>query len=351
VIKIKRQNIKTSFRLYSKSKSDLQSSVFDLISGEKETKQTKGLAYVFSLYPDFLLKFLDINNIKREIEKTIGREYNINDIDKIEVSAEKITKSKKRADIVLKINFRQNDSIALIIEAKSTKAGNINNIGEQINFYMQNGEIEDLKNTPRIGLILTKYKHNVSNVINIEWSFMINFILDFCKNNPDHKILKEFSDFIINIDSEMIFFEKEVLSIPAGRSFPKVEKHDVYDCPNNNNYSYKKPLYVTFRKTESVMEYLHKIEDIIILNPSDKNEMDAFNNSTISDDVKKRILSYINEPDYNINEGIEKRFYILSKERIKLTQKPKPDGHIQKHTYFSLTDILTKKVLTPESKK
>ena len=198
---------------------------------------------------------------------------------------------------------------------------------------MQNGEIEDLKNVPRIGLVLTKYKHNVSNVINLEWSFMINFILDFCKKNPEHKLLNEYSDFIINIDSEMIFFEKEVLSIPAGRSFSKVEKHDIYNCPNNKNYSYKKPLYVTFRKTESVMEFLYKIEDIIVLNPSDENEMEAFRNSTISDDVKTRITNYISEPDYNINEGIEKRFYVLSKEKIELTHKPRPDGHIQKHTY------------------
>jgi len=174
VTKVKGHHIKTSFRLYSKSKSDLQSSVFDLISGDKETKQTKGLAYVFSLYPDFALKFLEIDTIKNQIEKQIGRKFNKKDLDKIEVSAEKMTKSKKRADIVLKINFKQKDSLALIIEAKSIKTGSINDIGAQINFYMQNGEIEDLKDIPRVGLVLTKYKHNVSNVINLEWSFMVN---------------------------------------------------------------------------------------------------------------------------------------------------------------------------------
>ncbi|MCG2419373.1 hypothetical protein K8089_10090 [Aequorivita sp. F47161] len=349
--KIKKSKIKTSFRLYSKNKSDLQSSVFDLISGDRETKQTKGLAYVFSLYPDFLLKFLEIKSVQSQIEKTIEREYDSKEIYKIEVSAEKMTKSKKRADIVLKIHFKKKHSLAIIIEAKSIKSGNINNIGEQISFYMKNGEIEDLKNIPIIGLILTKYKHNISQVINLEWSFIINFILSFCKKKPEHKILKDYFNFITNIDNDMIFFEKEVLSIPAGRSFSKVEKHDIYDCPNNKNYSYKKPLYVTFRKTKSVMEFLYKIEEIIVLNPTDENEIIALNNSTLSTGIKNRILNYINEPSYNKQEGIEKRFYVLSKEKIELSQKPKPAGHIQKHTYFSLTDILTKKVLIPESQK
>ncbi len=47
---------KTNFRLYSDDrKSKLRSTVFDLISGNKETKQTKGLAYAFSLHPDLQL--------------------------------------------------------------------------------------------------------------------------------------------------------------------------------------------------------------------------------------------------------------------------------------------------------
>lgn len=38
------------FRLYQTENSKYKSSLFDLIDGDRETKQTKGLAYLF-VYP------------------------------------------------------------------------------------------------------------------------------------------------------------------------------------------------------------------------------------------------------------------------------------------------------------
>lgn len=39
--------MKTMMRLYQEGRTDYQSTFFDLINGDTETKQTKGLAYLF----------------------------------------------------------------------------------------------------------------------------------------------------------------------------------------------------------------------------------------------------------------------------------------------------------------
>ncbi|RLD54079.1 MAG: hypothetical protein DRJ01_18525 [Bacteroidetes bacterium] len=345
--------MKVHFRLYANSKSDYKSTLFDLISGDKETKQTKGFAYVLSQNKSFLLKFLEIGEIKEKIYKTTGCRLNKKSISSIEINAEKITTTKKRADIVIKVNRNDKPYFALIIEAKSVKSSNknVNNIVNQISNYLKHGEIEDLDNYKKIGVLLTKYKHNVPDIVCIDWNYIINFILGFCKKNDD-KLINQYLHFIINIDKGMKYYEKEVLSIPASKSTTYVEKFHIYECPNNKNYSYKKPLFVTFRKKGGVMEYLYKIEDIIVFNPSINDELIAFKNSTISTDIKNNILNYIDDLGLNNIVCDEKRFYALSEsDIIELMHRPIPKGHLQKHTYYSLRDILTEKKLTPVSQK
>ena len=345
--------VNTHFRLYSDGKSNLQSSVFDLISGDKETKQTKGLAYILSLYPEFLVKFIDIPEIKVQLSKSIGKSLNVKEIGAIDVSAEMVTSTKKRADIVLRIYLKDSSSIAIIIEAKSIKTKGYNDIKSQIYNYLNDGEIADLQGVIKIGIVLSKYRHNIPNVVNLEWSKIITLTHSFCNNykvkeDSKYNTLRDYFKFITNIENEMYFYEKEVLSIPAGKSHDKVETLGIYECPNNKNFSYKKPIYVTFRKTGSFMEFLYKIDDIVVLNPCDERELENLKQSTIPSEIIKRILAYIAKTELT-NE--EKRFYILSEDKIELKHKPRPISNIQKHTYFSLSDILTKDRLVPESQK
>ncbi len=55
--------MRNSFRLYI----SMNSSYFDLISGDKETQQTKGLGLLLSKSQTALKAFLDINSIKSKI--------------------------------------------------------------------------------------------------------------------------------------------------------------------------------------------------------------------------------------------------------------------------------------------
>ena len=55
--------MKGDFRLYKNEHSNSKSLIFDLINGDTETKQTKGLAYIFSINLECLIKFL--NNVTK----------------------------------------------------------------------------------------------------------------------------------------------------------------------------------------------------------------------------------------------------------------------------------------------
>jgi hypothetical protein len=69
------------------------------------TNQTKGLAYIFSQYTGFLFEFLKSEKVKKTISKTLHKEIDFTKITSIEVSAERFTSDKKRADIVIRIDL------------------------------------------------------------------------------------------------------------------------------------------------------------------------------------------------------------------------------------------------------
>src|SRR5690606_32359451 len=114
-----------SFRLYDSGKAKYHSSIFDLISGDKETKQTKGLAYIFSQYPELVYAFLAYPSVDQGITEMLGFSLTKRNVTAIEVSAERYTDNKTRADIIFRIDHNYKPLLALICEAKSAKV-NVN---------------------------------------------------------------------------------------------------------------------------------------------------------------------------------------------------------------------------------
>lgn len=346
--------MKTHFRLYTDTKTDFQSSIFDLINGDKETKQTKGLAYVFSKYENFLFSFLEFKPVKDGIKKCLKSNLKFNEITSIEISAEKLTIDKRRADIVIKIDIKKKPLIAIIIEAKSIKTNvNQQSLSAQISNYLDDKQFPELSSYKKIGIVLTKYSQSIPNVVNISWENIVNLLLDFCKKLTPNDIITQYSDFLTQIDKSMKYYEKEVLSIPAGKSLAMVQQHNIYVCPDTKNYNYKRPLFVTFRQANGgVMDKLYKIEDIIILNSTNQNEVQALKDSTYSDNFKTRITNYINVAYCNTQIDYDQRFYILSEtESIDLSLNPRPQKNNAKFTYYTLKEILTKQIVTPESQQ
>lgn len=343
--------MKTYFRLYnSDNKADFNSSIFDLINGDNETKQTKGLAYIFSQYNDFLFYFLSLKLISEGIIKETGTKLNIEAVTATEISAERISVENKRADIVIKIDNNKEPTIAIIIEAKTIKKNvNQQDLSAQILNYLKSNQFPDLIGYKKVGIVLTKYKQTVPDVINLSWDIIIQLLFDFCKKRNSNEIISQYKDFITQIDKSMKYYEKEVVSIPAGNSLDQVKKYNIYVCPDTKSYNFKKPLFVTFRQGNGgEMDKLYKIEDIIILNTTTVKNLE---NSTISEKLKKRICEYIGSENYQ-DEEKDQRFYLLSEtESIELPNKPHPERNNTKFTYYTLKEILTKKIVIPESQQ
>ena len=104
-------------RLYQLGDTNYRSTFFDLIHGDTETKQTKGLSYLFSRYPrlnELLLKkvtYLTTQKVPEFIKR----------IDFVQVDAEMLSVGTKkiRRDITLSFFHGNIKKLVIIIEAKS----------------------------------------------------------------------------------------------------------------------------------------------------------------------------------------------------------------------------------------
>ena len=352
----KEEKIKTHFYLYDDNSSKkYEASIFDLIEGDGEPKQTKGLAYIFSKYKEFLIDFLNIEKVKSEIQLK-AKDFNIKKIDSIEVSAEKFSNTRDRADIVIKLMGKNTVSLAIIIEAKSIKAKvNQNDLSDQIKYKYLDDSFDDLKNIKKIGIVLTKYRQNIPDIICITWNDIINLLDNSCEKNKykyTDALIYQYFVFLTKIGGSMKFYEKEVVSFPAGDSergsMELIEKYMVYACPaSQRNADAKRSLYITFRRGgdgKGEMSTLYKLVDTIVFNPDDQNELDRLKESDLSSDVIKRINGYIKEKTWKDNT--DSKFFIFSlNENIELPKKPKPPRNNLGCWYYKLKDLLEKEVV------
>ena len=346
--------MKTLFRLYANEKTKAESSIFDLIDGVNETKQTKGLAYIFKEYPEIIMQILNKPKISRFISKqNILLEWKKFTI--LDISAEKVSASKKRADIIVKIDKENENFLAIIIEAKSIKKSSKSlDVTSQMNGYLSKKEFPELNNYHKLPIILTKYLEIIdSKIVSVTWNEIINIIDEYIKKHKhrDSELLAQYLKFITGVDKSMKYYEKEVLSIPAGKSINLVNKYKIYVCPDSSAYNYKKSIFVSFRnKGGGVMDKLFKIEDILVFNPTIKSELQRVNDIELPESVKKRIFGYIKEAKFQKEKDDVKKFFILSMDQIiELKHNPHPKKNNAKFSYYTLSDILTKEEVIPES--
>ena len=340
--------MRNSFRLYS----SMNSSYFDLISGDKETQQTKGLGLLLSKSQTALKAFLNISSIKSKIG-----EIDLRRLSRVIVNCELISNSenKYRADIVLRFYKENAPFIAILIEAKSINKGtSIYEVNKQIENYIENEVFEELKvfNSNCFGITLTKLpsytKH--ASLVSITWEDIISA---FYKIKPNQNtLLDDYFTFLTNINGTMKFYEKEVFSIPTAKwSELALNELMVYECPNRGKYLIKhKPLYITFRKSGGgEMERLFKVEDIIILNFYE--DFDTFlKDENYSENYRNRVKGYV---DYLLENNIwielpkdEKQVFILSDNVIELKNRPKPrNGNNSFRAYYELADLLNKELV------
>lgn len=338
--------MKSIFRLYS----SIHSSYFDLISGDKETQQTKGLGLLLAKSQTALQAFLNLEPIKFKVGN-----INLKMIDRLIVNCELIssTNTKYRADIVLRMYSNSKPFKMLLIEAKSINKGtSVYETNQQIKNYIDKQVFEEMKEFDEecYGVTLTKLpsytKHK--SLISVTWGDIVE-ALYYVKPNRN-TLLDDYFNFLTNINGTMKFYEKEVYSIPTAQWSQKaIDDYKIYECPNKGAHLIKqKPLYLAFRKSGGgEMDKLFKVEDIIIMNFA-KDYETLLKDENYSPEIRNRVRGYVEYMLENIWPAMpddEKQVFLLSDNTIELKNKPKPKRNNSFRSYYELADLLNKEIV------
>jgi len=315
------------FRLYNR----FQCNFFHLVSGDLEPQQTKGLGLLLSK-SDLALKLFF--NLLPDNEKV-----DLKRINKIIVNCE-LKAEGYRADIILRLYSDNKPIKAYLIEAKSiSKGANEEAAESQIEKYKESfGVLHEFSNNICI-ITLTKYKsfENNKNSVSITWNDIINA---FHKSVNDKKddLLTDYFNYITNINNSMKFYEKEVLSIPAGNSHNLVKNSFVYERPANYS-SFQKPLFLAFRKSGGgEMECLYSIDEIIVLNFA--KQYNEFINSKNDENVINKLKKYVELANWETFPEDDKQVFILSDKVINFPEPyPRPEKNQAFTAYYELADM------------
>lgn len=342
--------MKTSFRLYKGHSSKRYSSFFDLIDGDNETKQTKGLAYTFSKYPNLVFMF-----IKSVLSPAALGGLPLSEIDYVQVDAEMLSEGPVniRRDITLSFYRGNAKRFVIVMEAKSSKKGLVkdNDLTLQLSSYLNPEYFPGEQGIPVIGITITKYRVIYpieTGFISITWNEIITLLNNFMRSKQNHNIdldsAREYTDFLTGVKNGMNFYEVEVLSLAAGETLPLTKRHFIHACPHHRRgFTYKTPIYITFRSASGgEMEFLYKIKEIVVLDPLSPN-LDVVLDG-IEADFAKRIKRYIagrSATKFGFeHKGEEYRFYNLDKhEVIHLKHLPKPEANNAGPRYYTIAEF------------
>lgn len=339
----------TTFRLYQTETSKFTSTFFDLIEGDMETKQTKGLAYLFNLSPEFLKRFLSIdkinNGIKRSLKSDEYREFLKSDVLKIDAEMMSEGKEKVRRDITLTFYYKSKKVFIIIIEAKNIKLGKNHKMESQLQTYINSNYFPHDEHVAKMVIALTKYEQyfTEASFVSITWIELIQALHQTLQGKIELTksiILRDYYKFITGVDKNMHFYEKEILSVSAAKTYKEITKYHIHACPVS--YNYRDSLFIAFRQKGGVMDKLYKIDEILEFDPRNDSMVEI-----VADRVgpfKERLLSYLEDrkKKYGFNHDGAYRFYILSeKKHIALPHHPHPEKNNTGPRYYTLAELLS----------
>lgn len=301
-------------------KSVVGNSLFELI-GKKEPDQTKALGYVLARSQLALRYFLLLIVPTKTIVKKLLKDNYLVDCELMFKTDEGTF---KRADIVIRF---PNYKYAILVEAKSlnTKTSSViartQGIG-YVNLTNGNYTIQVVSLTSII-----EYGNNIANVVQVKWHDIVNMFDKLINEhkNDDLWLEKDFFNYLLNINKLMNYYDVEVMSIPAKKTYAAIAEHGIYECPakkSMKNRCVRKPLYVAFRGDKGVVDKLYKLEEIITM-PLEGEYFDAALES-LDKTVKTRIRNYIKKCQPT-NPSEQKWVFILDLNHcVNLPYKVKP---------------------------
>ena len=259
-----KRNFVCEFRKYDKI-----STIFDLIGGDLEPKQTTALGYLFNKSRSALNAFLKLIGVKVTFDKCI-------------VDCEAQCKEKDnngRIDILLRLYQDEHPVKAIIIEAKSVKAKTSEvAANNQVQKYVSFPQLKGFSNKETVTLT-QDVKTLVEVSTSITWLDLVNELSNVQGKEP---IIKDFINYILNIKGNMKHYEEEIVSIPAGNSYEAVVSSGIYECPVEYKRNPQNPLFITFReKGGGAMKTLYKLLDVLELDLDDEASIEKVDEASI----------------------------------------------------------------------
>lgn len=259
-----KRNFVCEFRKY-----DEISTIFDLIGGDLEPKQTTALGYLFNKSRSALNAFLKLIGVKVTFDKCI-------------VDCEAQCKEKDnngRIDILLRLYQDEHPVKAIIIEAKSVKAKTSEvAANNQVQKYVSFPQLKGFSNKETVTLT-QDVKTLVEGSTSITWLDLVDELSNVQGKEP---IIKDFINYILNIKGNMKHYEEEIVSIPAGNSYEAVVSSGIYECPVEYKRNPQNPLFITFReKGGGAMKTLYKLLDVLELDLDDEASIEKVDEASI----------------------------------------------------------------------
>ena len=325
------ENQHVAFVLYNR-----RATFFDLIDGDWETKQTKGLAYLFSSCPKFLELFID--------HTLSGHGVSARDFDYIAVDAEmmSVDTPRLRRDITVSSYVQNIKKCVIVIEAKSIKGSATDTVESQLRRYMDVRHFPQDSEIPIFGISLTKHRtafNPGSSIVSVTWIELIQWLWDFVSAKGSD-IAKEYLDFLMKVEHGMHFYEAEVLSLAAKKTKEELKEFHIYACANHKKHP--TALFMAFRGAGGVMDTLYKVERVFVADPKHPSFEELV--SFLPQAERERVLSFVEmrRKGYGFKYDEEYRFYILSEtEKILLPHSPRPEVVNQSKRVYSLATILS----------
>ncbi len=316
-----KRNFVCEFRKYDKI-----STIFDLIGGDLEPKQTMALGFLFSKSRSALNAFLKLIGVKVTFDKCIvDCEPRRNEED-----------NNDRIDILLRLYQDEHPVKAIIIEAKSVKAKTSEIVANnQVQKYLNGfSQMKGFSNIETVTLT-QDVKTLVEGSTSITWLELVN---ELSKDPQKEPIIKDFINYILNIKgNNMKHYEEEIVSIPAGNSYEAVVSSGIYECPVDYNTP-KKALFMTFREKDGgAMRTLYKLLDVLELDLDDEASIEKVDKQL---NLKDRLDRYksIGTP----SKGVKKVYVLDVDNAITLPIPVTPMENNTSKIYYKLGDFIGK---------
>jgi len=316
-----KKNFVGEFRKYDK----INCTIFDLIGGDLEPKQTMALGYLFSKSRSALNAFLKLIGVKVTFDKCIvDCEPRRNEED-----------NNDRIDILLRLYQDEHPVKAIIIEAKSVKAKTSEvAANNQVQKYVSFPQLKDFSNIETVTLTQV-VKTLVEGSTSITWLELVN---ELSRVQGEEPIIKDFINYILNIKgNNMKHYEEEIVSIPAGNSYEAVVSSGIYECPVDYNTP-KKALFMTFREKDGgAMRTLYKLLDVLELDLDDEASIEKVDKQL---NLKDRLDRYksIGTP----SKGVKKVYVLDVDNAITLPIPVTPMENNTSKIYYKLGDFIGK---------